>query len=166
MSSSFLIIVFLIKMFANISATSSFGVIEGFYWNKANSIDGVYAEYSHKDRRSLLSLLNKLDISVYVYGPKELLGSNYERAYNVSLLGDLNEWKQTFLHAKQQNVEFLWALYPGWIPTNIEDFNQIFPKIYKVVSVLKTLGCSGFVLSYDDTPGGVIFQFSLFFPII
>lgn len=155
MKEIFLISFLFLKMITYLTAKTSFGVIEGFYWNKANSINGKYGEYSHKERRSLISLLNKLEISVYVYGPKELLGTNYERSYNVSLLGDLNEWKQTFLHAQQQNIEFLWAIYPGWIPTNIEDFNEIFPKIYQVVSILKALGCGGFVLSYDDTPGGV-----------
>ena len=132
-----------------------FGIIEGFYWAPSDSVDGIYGEFTHLERRNLLKLEKKLGLTTYIYGPKQLLGPNYERAYNVSLLGDLNQWKETFQLSKSLNITFLWSLSPGWLPPNKDDFSVAFQKILTVVKTLKMIGCSGFVLSLDDTPGGV-----------
>ena len=108
-----------------------FGIIEGFYWPQSQSVNGSYGEFTHEDRRNLLNLQKKLGLSTYVYGPKELLGTNYDRAYNVSLLGDLHQWKQTFALSKSLNITFLWSL-SGWLPTNAEDFEVVFQKILQL----------------------------------
>ena len=136
-----------------------FGIMEGFSWAENNEVDGIHGEFLYSERRNLLNLEKTLGLSTYIYGPKQLLGPNYQRAYDVSLLGNLHQWKETFELSKSLNITFLWSLSPGWLPTKKDDFNMAFQKISLVVQTLKNIGCSGFVLSFDDTPEGVCFIF-------
>jgi len=131
MTFSFKFIFFLSFLFDRFCSKALFGIIEGFYWPQSQSVNGSYGEFTHEDRRNLLNLQKKLGLSTYVYGPKELLGTNYDRAYNVSLLGDLHQWKQTFALSKSLNITFLWSL-SGWLPTNAEDFEVVFQKILQL----------------------------------
>ena len=142
-------------LFSFSSSKTTYGMVEGFYWPISEAVDGRYGDYTHDERRNILKTMNSLNLTVYVYGPKELIGENYERAYNISLIGDLNEWKTTFLMAKTYNIQFLWSISPGWIPTNPIDFEGIFKKMLYLVKTLQSIGCIGFILSLDDTPGGV-----------
>lgn len=147
---------FILNLITIIESNTSYGVIEGFYWPKTESINNHYAEYDHEDRRKLLKTMKDLNLAIYIYGPKELIGKTYERAYNINLIGDLTEWKKTFKLAKDYQIKLFWSISPGWLPVNQGDFKIVYQKILAVMKTLKNLGCEGFVLSLDDTPGGVI----------
>jgi hypothetical protein len=136
------------------------GIVEGFYWIPKHSVNWRYGEFDPIKRMKLLEFMGKKKLNTYVYDPKHFReGKNgiYERAYNPTLIGDPEQWKDTFSVAKDNGIEFIWGIAPGthepWT-TYHPGWKKNEDGIFNVIEKLLELGVSGISLLFDDSPGG------------
>lgn len=127
------------------------GIVEGFYWDEDNQLDGQWGEFTHMERRKLLKFLGENNYNSYAYAPKinreENIGEKSRRLRS-------SEWQETFRIAKEHEIDFYWGVAPGFL------YKEPHPDEYDTRSLiffmthLVELGVAGFVLSFDDTEGG------------
>jgi len=124
------------------------GLVEGFYWKKEHSVEGQYGEFDAGKRRKLLEFMGAKGLDVYVYDPKILRGAHYERAYSRFLIGDADNWKETFRVALDNGICFVWGLAPG----RYEHWKQRRSGLRSTVDFVLNLGAAGLALLFDDVP--------------
>ncbi|MFI5343183.1 MAG: beta-N-acetylglucosaminidase domain-containing protein [Chlamydiales bacterium] len=137
----------------NSSTGDSFGVVEGFYWEKENEYKGQFGDYTHEQRCALISLMKKKGLNVYVYDPKRAMDSTKPQAIKArpiratKLLDDYSraEWKTTFEHAKKMKVEFIWGLTPSSDLTE-----EKYQALKSVIQQVTELGATGIAFLFDD----------------
>jgi hypothetical protein len=136
----------------SISKCTTFGVVEGFYWEQEHSYHGQYGEYTHTQRRKLLQFMAAKGLNVYAYAPKVfMLGPKERKERAIQLLqeDDLKEWRKTFKLAKTLNIDFIWGLTP---PDCAESTIRKLKMVIKQLTTPENKGAS-VALLFDDAGG-------------
>lgn len=113
------------------------GVCEGFYGKP----------WSQRQRRELFCRMRRMRLNTYLYAPKD----DYKhRLHWRQLYSDMeaDELKSLIKAAKENNVDFVYALSPGLdiVYSDKEDVDAIKSKLKQVIK----LGCASFALLFDD----------------
>ena len=116
------------------------GVVEGFYG----------APWSHEARLRQLKFYGENKMNTYIYGPKD---DPYHSSPNWRLPypeQEAKQLKQLVEVAKQNEVNFVWAIHPGKdIKWNQEDRDNLLGKFNKMYD----LGVRSFAVFFDDISG-------------
>lgn len=121
------------------------GYIEGFYG----------PPWSHEKQLSVMSLAAKYGMNTYCYAPKDDV---YHRAKWREFYpqGKLNELKELFAHATENQLDFFWCVGPGlsYCYSSKEDFDILISKIKSIYDI----GVKNFGLLLDDIPGDLRYE--------
>lgn len=129
----------------------SAGEIEDYpLFEKRGYIEGFYGPtWENRKRISVMQLMAKYGMNAYHYAPKDDLyhREKWREPYPEK---ELNELKDLFETAKENELDFSWSVGPGltYRYTSESDFEQLINKIKNVYSI----GVRNFGLLLDDIP--------------
>lgn len=117
------------------------GVVEGFYGTP----------WSLDDRLSLLNFFGENKLNTYIYGPKDDPYHGFGEKWRVPYPEkEAQAIKQLLQKAKDNHVDFVWAIHPGRdIKWNNEDRDLLMKKF----ETMYNLGVRAFAVFFDDISG-------------
>ncbi len=130
------------------------GVVEGYYGKP----------WSHRDRLSQFKFYGENKLNTYIYGPKDdpyhssLVNNDTAQGKDVVKKGwrvpypeeDAKKIRELVDVAKQNKVNFVWAIHPGQdIQWNEEDFQNLINKFEDMYQ----LGVRSYAVFFDDISG-------------
>lgn len=115
------------------------------------TVEGFYGEpWSHADRLEQLRFYGKLKLNTYIYGPKDdpyHSSPHWRDPYPAKEAAHIKELADV---AKQNKVEFVWAIHPGKdIKWNQADSAAVLAKF----NLMYDLGVRAFAVFFDDISG-------------
>lgn len=116
-------------------STETRGVIEGFYGNP----------WSFEDRLSQFEFYGKNKLNMYVYGPKDDPW-HHARWFEPYPEKEGERLKTLVEKAKENNVEFVWAMHPSNSIVSEEDRTNALTKLNQMYD----LGVRSFAIFFDD----------------
>jgi len=147
MSPQFLTILFVLLHIISISDTEATlglnpaaGVVEGFYWEQEDIVNGQWGQYSLTQRLQLISFLSINHLGVYWWSPQKM----------IPLVpwtpAEASGWAQTAIVGASSGVRIVYGLRPGWLSKN---FSAPLNKIAEV----QAAGIRSYSLNFDDAEG-------------
>lgn len=116
------------------------GTVEGFYGKP----------WSHEDRISQLKFYGDWKLNTYIYGPKDDAYHSSPKWREAYPIEDANRLKELVTIAKDNQVDFYWAIHPGLdIKWNIGDSTAVLNKFH----MMYDLGVRHFAVFFDDISG-------------
>lgn len=127
------------------------GALEDYpLFKKRGYIEGFYGPtWEAQKRRSVMKLMASYGMNTYFYAPKDDL-YHREKWRELYPEAELNELKSLFNLAKENFLDFNWAVGPGltYHYTSEEDFKMLMEKIISIYNI----GVRNFGLLLDDIP--------------
>lgn len=127
------------------------GTLEDYpLFKKRGYIEGFYGPtWENEKRRSVMKLMASYGMNTYFYAPKDDL-YHREKWRELYPEAELNELNELFTLAKENYLDFNWAVGPGltYHYTSEEDFKMLMEKIISIYNI----GVRNFGLLLDDIP--------------
>ncbi|KYQ90233.1 hyaluronidase [Tieghemostelium lacteum] len=119
------------------------GVVEGFYWDQANTVNGQYGSYSFSQRQQLIQILADNGLGVYWYIP--------QLVNTITLLSstELQQWQASATLGNSLGVKVIYGIRPGYLENQSSNFTTILNKVKQLDSV----GIKYYSLGFDDATG-------------
>jgi len=138
---SLCILICLVIAMSNAALNMKTGLIEGYYWTQADSVNGQYGSYSHAQRLKLVSLMASNGIGVYWYVPQTVdLMATWTQT-------QLTQFTEVATLANSLGVRFVFGLRPHYIASN--NFSAVKTRLEQI----KSAGISYYSLNFDDAEG-------------
>jgi len=138
-------IIILMILTENTLSSPISGVIEGFYWDQQNAVKGRWGDYSFSQRDDLIATMGNFNLNTYIYDPH----GDFIDTMKLWTDDEVRSWSASDQKAKVVGVNLIVGLRPGWIVT----VNDTAGIILQRLNQLSAAGCTGYLLSWDDTPG-------------